>query len=219
MDQEFWHERWKNKQIGFHQEEVHISLERFWPSMMGVDEGVGIFIPLCGKTRDIFYFLERGHRVTANELSPIAVSELFSENGLEPVIQKEEHFERYVKDELVVYCGDFFDLRPEQLQGVDAVYDRASLVALPPTMRPRYANHMADLLSPGARILLVSFQYDQEKMAGPPFSVPQAEVLKLYGENFTIQVLESKEILSENPSFRKRGLDAIHEITYGLTRL
>ena len=62
---------------------------------------------------------------------------------------------------------------------VDAIYDRAALVALPPTMRSRYTAHLNDITEHASQFL-ITFEYDQKKMEGPPFSITEDEVKKHY---------------------------------------
>jgi thiopurine S-methyltransferase len=78
MDPDFWHERWKTNQIGFHQGEINHCLVRYWPSL-GLKTGGRVLVPLCGKSRDMFWLLEQGFAVTGIEISPIAVEAFFAE--------------------------------------------------------------------------------------------------------------------------------------------
>ncbi len=140
-----------------------------------------MFVPLCGKSLDLLWLAGQGHPVLGVEISPVGVESFFQENGLKPQVTDAPPFRRYQVDELTVLCGDFFALTPGHLQGVTAVFDRASLIALPPELRPRYAEHLQGLLRPETRILLVTLDYDQAEMAGPPFSVGEDEVRKTPG--------------------------------------
>lgn len=217
MDTAFWHARWEAGEIGFHRDEIHVYLPRFWPRM-GLAGGERVLVPLCGKSRDMLWLLEQGHRVVGVELSPIAVESFFRENGLEPELGATDRFTVSRLDEIELLCGDFFDLRPEEVEGVRAVYDRASLVALPPELRRAYARHLGGLLQPGTRVLLVTLDYPQEEMSGPPFSVTDPEVRGLFGEQFEIEPFDSTDILEDEPRFRQRGLSHLIERAYRLTR-
>jgi thiopurine S-methyltransferase len=150
------------------------------------------------------------------EISRVAVDALFSEHGLTPHITDEPPFHRYRVDELEILCGDFFDLTPGHLQGVSMVFDRASLIAMPPDMRPRYARHLQGLLSSDARLLLVTLAYDQAEMAGPPFSVGDREVQDLLGGRFAIRRLADLDVWAEYPRFQQRGLSRLRERVYAL---
>jgi thiopurine S-methyltransferase len=215
MQPEFWHERWRRGEIGWHQQEINLHLQEHWPPPETTRD-TRIFVPLCGKTLDLLWLAGEGHRVLGVEISPIAVAAFFSENGLDPTVTDEPPFRRYRVDEIEILCGDFFDLAPEQLSGVGAVFDRASLIALPPKMRPRYARHLQGLLAPETRILLVTLDYEQSEMDGPPFSVTEAEVRALLGERFEISKLDELDVWAENPRFRQRGVTGLVEQVYGL---
>jgi thiopurine S-methyltransferase len=217
MHPEFWHARWEAGQIGFHQPEIHVFLRQLWPRL-GLPGGERVFVPLCGKSLDMLWLLEQGQRVLGVEISPLAVAAFFQENGLHAEIHDQEGFQRWRLDELELWCGDYFDLRPEHLAGIGAVYDRASLIALPPEMRRRYADHLASLLAPGTAVLLITLTYPQTQMAGPPFAVIEAEVRALFGADFAVEWLETKDILDAEPHLRARGLTDLLEQAWRLVR-
>lgn len=216
MDPSFWHARWQANEIGFHQQEINPHLQRFWPQL-GVTGGT-VFVPLCGKSRDMLWLASQGHRVLGVEISPIAAAAFFGENGLDVEPMQEVRFVRRQIAELTLLEGDFFDLTPAHLDGMTAVYDRASLIALPPPMRERYAAHMAALLPGGTPVLLVTLDYPQPEMDGPPFAVSAAEVAALFGARFDIDSLGGQDILAENPRFQARGLTRLEERVYRLVR-
>lgn len=215
MNPDFWHERWQRNEIGFHQQEINAHLQDFW-GQLAVPAGGLVFVPLCGKSRDLLWLRARGHKVLGVELSPIAVRDFFIENALTPQVTRQGAFERYEADGLVVLCGDFFGLTPELVQSVAGVYDRASLIALPPELRTRYAEHSVAILPATAGTLLVTMEYPQNAMSGPPFAVREEEVRQLYARRYTVTCLLSKDILAENPRFRERGLGALTEKVYRL---
>lgn len=76
---------------------------------------------------------------------------------------------------------------------VDAIYDRAALVALPFEMRVRYAAHLREITNTAPQ-LLVTFDYDQQKLDGPPFSVISNEVEQHYIDHYSLTLLQGKEI-------------------------
>jgi len=215
VNPDFWQERWQKNEIGFHQQEINAHLQDYWPRL-GVAAGSQVFVPLCGKSRDLLWLRARGHTVLGVELSPIAVRDFFRENLLEPRTSHAGAFERCEADGLSILCGDFFNLTAEDLKGVAGVYDRASLIALPPDMRPRYAAHLSAILPKGAAILLVTMEYRQAEMNGPPFSVSEDEMRQMYEKRYDVTRLFTKDILAENPRFRERGLSALSEKVYQL---
>jgi thiopurine S-methyltransferase len=188
MDPDFWHDRWQRGQIGFHQPQVNGFLERHIGAL-GIKPGARIFLPLCGKTRDIGWLLAQGYRVAGAELSDIAIRDLFADLGVTPDTTPAGALKRHSAPGIDIFEGDIFALTPETLGPVDAVFDRAALVALPPAMRARYASHMATLTARAPQ-LLVTFDYDQSLTEGPPFSVSDDEVARLYGPTHTVTLLD-----------------------------
>jgi len=192
MEAEFWHQKWESGDIGFHQSQVNAflrgNLERVGPAA-----GNRWFLPLCGMTLDISWLLDRGFRVAGVELSELAVAALFDSLGLEPDVTVAGTLKRHSAQDIDIFVGDIFDLSSDQLGPVDAIYDRAALVALPPALRAKYAPHMATL-GGSAPQLLISFEYDQSIMAGPPFAVFGDEIRQLYGENYRLEPLERRAV-------------------------
>ena len=214
MKKEFWLERWERAEIGFHQNEVNPYLLRYWPELdaaQGGEAGGEIFVPLCGKSLDMVWLRGQGHAVLGVELSAIAVRDFFAEQGKSPAHTHTDKFECCEADGVRILCGDFFDLRKEDMVNVRAVYDRASLVALPPEMRERYARHLTEILPAGTKILLVTFDYPQHEMPGPPFAVSGDEVRALYEPYAQIRLLEQADILEREPRFKARGVTRMQE--------
>lgn len=216
MKADFWHERWQQNQIGFHQAEINSHLQAYW-SRMELAPKAGVFVPLCGKSSDLLWLRTQGHPVLGVELSPIAVKAFFSENHIEATSEREGAFERWRADGLEILCGDFFDLTADDLRGIVGVYDRASLVALPPEMRMSYAAHLKTILPRKTAALLVTMEYPQAEMDGPPFSVSEEEVRGLYEDAYAVERLFTLDVLAENPPLRERGLSALEEKVYRLT--
>lgn len=216
MELSFWHERWERTEIGFHQQDINVHLQQFW-SRLGLQPGQRVFVPLCGKSRDLLWLAGQGHPVIGVEISPIAVEAFFQENGLQPRRWREGAFELWEQDELRILLGNFFALEPHHLADITGVYDRASLIALPPAMRERYARHLDAILPPGIRTLLMTLEYDQTILTGPPFAVAEAEVRSLYESAHEIELLHTRDALSEESRWRDRGLTWLLERVYRLT--
>lgn len=210
VDAGFWLERWEQNQIGFHQNEINSHLQEYWPRLQ-LPAGSPVFVPLCGKSRDLLWLRAQGHPVLGVEVSPIAVRDFFNENRLTAQVSAQGKFDRWEADGLVVLRGDFFDLPPALLTAVTAVYDRASLIALPPDMRARYVHKLREILPPAFRMLLVTMEYDPGEMSGPPFAVSEAEVRSLYEPALTVERLRTHDVLSDSPRFRERGLTRLDE--------
>ena len=218
MQPEFWHERWRTGQLGFHQAAPDRHLKRHWPTL-SLAKGSRVLVPLCGKSLDLLWLRDQGESVVGVELSAIALESLCMENGIPARRRELDGFEVYEAPQLQLFCGDFFALTPELSGPLTAVYDRAALISWMPEARERYVRHLTALTRPGTQMLLITMEYPQAQMTGPPFSVTAGDVEHLYGRDFTISQLDRQDILANEPRLRARGLTELHETCYRLTRL
>lgn len=192
MDRTFWLQKWQTNNIAFHRRKANPLLVKYFKEL-SLEQGSRVFVPLCGKTLDIAWLLAKGYRVAGAELIEIAIEQLFTELSLEPTISEAGEVKHYSATNIDIFVGDIFDLSKERLGLVDAIYDRAALVALPADMRNRYTTHLVEI-SNNASQLLVSYEYDQTLMAGPPFSVSDQEVNQHYGENYDLALIQSADV-------------------------
>lgn len=217
MKPDFWHRRWQNNEIGFHQEQINLHLQSYWPSL-NIAPPTRVFVPLCGKSKDMVWLADQGYEVVGVELSTVAVEDFFKENRIEAQIDNTGNFTRYRSEHFTLLAGDFFDLQNTDLDSFAAVYDRASLIAFPPDMRQRYAEHLCSLLPPATRMLLISLTYPEDAMQGPPFSVRESEVRRLFEDAMHVEKVRELDVLHENPRFRKRGLSTLQETVFRLIK-
>ena len=215
MQADFWLERWEQNQIGFHEEEINSHLQKFW-SNLKVPPGSKIFVPLCGKSSDMLWLLSQGYQVVGVELSPLAVKSFFAENNLEARVTGCGALQRWEIEGLTIFQGNFFDITSEELLGCGACYDRASLIALPVEMRQQYIRHLRKIVPAISHTLLVTLEYDQDEMQGPPFSVAENEVRSLFAAAGKIECLFEGDILEENEQFKQKGLTGLVERAYWL---
>lgn len=216
MEPKFWQERWARNQIGFHLPQVNPYLQRHWRRLALADDAK-VLVPLCGKSLDLMWLADQGHRVLGVELSQQAVEAFFSEQNLTPRITQRGMFKVYRSDLIEIWCGDFFALDAEALADCNALYDRAALIALPPLMRARYTEHLNTHLPSGCQGLLVTLDYDQAQKAGPPFAVTDEDVCMLLGLHWGLEVLEAQDILGESWKFVQDGVTRLEERVYQLT--
>lgn len=217
MELDFWHERWSKGEIGFHQQDFNKYMRAFI-NRLGIAPGGHILVPLCGKSLDMLWLLEQGYRVTGIEISPLAVHDFFAENDIAFQVTEPPGARLYSGDRLSIYCADFFTVELTQSPGIDAVYDRASLIALPQEMRPAYVKRLTNLLAKGTRSLLLTLDYPQQQMPGPPFSVTPGEVGRLFSEHYEIEQLHSEDCLANQPRFREKGLTSLEEHVFLLQK-
>lgn len=219
MSKASWHERWQHNNIGFHADTLNPYLLDHWATL-GVAAGARVFVPLCGKTIDMHYLAEQGFEVVGVELSAIAARDFFASSSLDPSVTHEGEFEVWRAGAITIYVGDFFSLSQAMIGDCAGFFDRAALIALPPEERRRYVRHLYTLLAPSATGLLVTLDYDQAQMSGPPFAVPLLEVETLCSDFFSLAPLTAPvDVLASEDKFRERGVTAMHERAFLLTRI
>ncbi|NBV50178.1 thiopurine S-methyltransferase [bacterium] len=214
MDAQFWLDRWKNREIGFHKTEVN-------PILLAVQQqlelrlGQRVLVPLCGKSLDMVWFSQQGLHVTGVELASAACEEFFSENRLKVQKEQEGGFSLYSSDSIHLWCGDFFSF-PET-QKFDLIYDRAATIALPESLRANYFKKIQSFLETGARLCLIAIEYDQNRLGGPPFSVSEPEIRKAYSR-FKINKWSERVVPMDNPRFTEAGVEVTEKI-YWISKL
>ncbi|MEX0684753.1 MAG: thiopurine S-methyltransferase [Balneolales bacterium] len=213
METNYWLSRWKKGMTGFHATEVNDHLQKYWPALE-LPRGSTVLVPLCGRSLDLLWLAGQGHYVVGVELSEIACKRFFEEAELAYEITNQENFILYRSGLIEIWCGDFFKIRPKVFPPLDAVYDRAALVAMPPRLRQPYVQKISELANRPFKMLLISYTYPQESMSGPPFSVPAHEIELLYGEDCTLSELGSISVLEKSEKYRNKGLTGFREISY-----
>lgn len=185
MEAEFWAHKWQANQIGFHGDAPHPQLIQHWDSLR-LDRQARVFVPLCGKSLDLLWLRQRGHTIVGVELSQIAVEAFFDEHQIKPKRETSGPFERYCAEGYEILCGDYFASSREFLGPFDAIYDRAALIALPPTMRERYATVLTTLAPARTQMLLITVQYAADRITPPPFNIEDAEIVTHYGKDWDL---------------------------------
>ena len=239
---EFWANRWANGKIGWHKDQVNEFLERNIDKIVSVSQTTTIdgdnnntcpnpklkrvLVPLCGKTIDIKYLADHP-----------GVSEVVGVDGVQTALDEfmKEHkdlniravkdsaadrFEAFSGTKVSLLRGDFFELDAKAAGTFDVVFDRASMVAINPTLRKEYVEVLRKVLAPGGKILLVTIDRqgsDEEAVKkGPPFTIPEATVRELYeGQDWvkSVTLLSSEDSFEKDPSQKERfdGLDRMME--------
>jgi thiopurine S-methyltransferase len=201
MDIAFWASRWNEGKIGFHEGKANQYLVRHG-AVLG--EGRNVLVPLCGKTEDLAYLAARGHHVVGIEVVEKAVRAFYQEHGLTPTVKNGRIFEAAG---VTIILDDLFNVTREDTGPVDALYDRAALIALPPEIRGRYVAKMRELLSPGAKGLLVTLTYAPDSVVPPPHAIFEPEVRALYND---------AKLLENDPANDDRFKDG-HNLSFELT--
>lgn len=190
-----WHQRWDEDQIGFHRLEANPTLTDHW-SKLGLESTTNVLVPLCGKTLDIHWLAQQGHPVTGIEFVEKAVAQFFQDWSKTPIRQTTGSGEKYSAEQIDIYQADFFNVKPDEAP-FSAWYDRAALVALPPSLRPEYVEQLLALTTPDAKGLMVTFDYPKNEMQGPPFALSDKDVEEFFGHSFEIERLQFIDLTEE----------------------
>jgi len=215
-----WSNRWREGRAGWHLDGVHKMLEKYF--LQRVVEGrtdLRIFVPLCGKARDLKWMFDQGHRIIGVEFDETTVKELFDESGIEIAkIEQKGGLQLFAShdDRFKVYQGDFFLYKQEfESELMDGIWDRGSLVAVNIADREKYASIIASTMSPSCRYLLDTLEYDESEYTGVPHSVPDAEITRLYESKCRIELVERKDALVDK--WKKQGISKFEEKVHLLT--
>ena len=207
MDADFWLEAWENGNTGFHRNEYHPALMEIFPTL-DLPKGSHILVPFCGKSLDMIWLADKGFKVIGIEISPLATKEFFENNNIPYQIEKCNEVQVYKSENITIYNGDLFLIKTCDLPSIEGIYDRAALVALPPEMRGDYLQKIWDFTKKGAKKLLITFEYPQEKVKGPPFSVSEDEVKTFFCKNKECQIdlIREQKVEIKSPKFLEAGL-------------
>lgn len=197
-DNELWQRCWRERETAFHQTVTNTQLIRFWPSL-GLAPADRVFVPLCGKSLDMLWLAAQGHEVLGVELSPIAVRAFFKENGLRPRRRKLGAFTLWQSGRIGILCGDFFSLTAAHLGDIAAVFDRASLTALPAAQRAVYVRHLQDILPAAGKMLLLTTEEPQLGETTYQAYAADDEIVALYTAAFDIQLSHVDSVLEPDP--------------------
>jgi thiopurine S-methyltransferase len=217
MDAGYWIQRWNEGRTGWHHDAVMPLLESHWPAL-SLPRGARVLVPLCGKTLDMVWLASQGYRVLGVEFSQFAIEQFFAENHLQPQRRDAPDGAHFVAGDIEVICGDVFGVDAATLAGCAAVYDRAAVIALPAPVRRRYADEVYAKLPPGCPGLMITLEYPPGEMDGPPFSVDDDEIRRLFDAHWQIALLDRRDILASQPEFTSKGVTALHTSVYRLLR-
>ena len=207
---EDWLDRWENGRTGWHEVDGNAGLREHW----NFDRG-SVLVPLCGKSPDLLWLAKRGHEVVGVELAEKAVVEFFAEFDLEFTVESSGSLRVYRAERLAVtlVCGDYFQYAGGPF---DALYDRGAIVAIDLAMRADYVRHTDSLLKPDADRLVITLEYDQDIVKGPPFALMPEELAQYWPQ---LTSVESKDDLDNcPPKFLRAGLTEIQEVIWRSAR-
>lgn len=219
MHKEYWLNRWETGNTRFNEPNPHQYLIKYLDKLV-TNHGNNIFVPLCGKSIDMTWLLENNQKVTGVEISQIPIQDFFRVNDIKYTISTVDKFSIYQAESCTIYNGDIFDLKPKDLININAVYDRGAFIALPAeTLRIQYIDWLKSTLPKSCKILLITFEFDQNEMEGPPFTVNQRDLEQYFGNSFSVTLLERQIVKNIKPHWKERGLRTLYECAYLLDKI
>ena len=209
MEADFWQDKWVNNLIGFHQTDYHP-----WLDLIAKHKNnAHLFVPLCGKSLDMWPLAQRYDKLAAAELSEIAFVDFFKEAKLQPQVYSKGLYNRYSLQrspfDISIWQGDYFGLTNQQLaigQQVD-IFDRAAMIALPALMRDDYVSQLKTLFK-HATLFLLTLEFDQQELSGPPFSIDETVIEQSFSFADSIELLATSEL--SDKIFAQRKLKVSH---------
>ena len=201
-------------------------------------DGLRWLVTLCGKTVDMAYLaqqettaqvvgvdgVQKALKEFAQEHPDLEIQPVDDSNNQHPAAAS---FEQFAGKKITLIRGDFFALDAAVTGGpFDAILDRASLVAIDPSMREDYLKTISKLIKrPGGQILLVTLDRrtgEQEAInKGPPYSISEAQVRSLYeGQDWveSVTLLEEIDEFEKDPSAKEKvqfeGITSMYELYF-----
>lgn len=215
-DNALWKQYWREQRTDLHQQGINPFLIRWWPSLQ-LEKGSRVLVPLCGKTQDMLWLIAQGYRVIGIELSAQAIRAFFDENTISPTKRHQGKITRWGHGNLTILGGDVFSVSAGDLGPIDAIYDHAALVALPPDIRRTYVAHLG-VIAPDARQLLVLTAEDAEDgNAGEQIQCVAHEMESLYMEGFEIDLVDVQRLPETAPDAAGDPPSVLYRKVYRLT--
>ena len=176
---DYWLQKWREQDIGFHHTQINGHLVEYFPTLQ-LPKGACVLVPLCGKSNDMLWLMQQGFHVVGIELSAAAVEAFFADNNISYQRKQQGDIALYQAADITLYQGDMLRIPSHLIQPCEGYYDRAALVALPPAIREDYVAAVQQWLVPTAQGLLITYTYESDQDAAPPYSIPLETVMQLY---------------------------------------
>ncbi len=207
MEISYWQSRWRKNNTGWHMDQVYPPLPDIW-TRASFKSNACVLVPLCGKSLDLHWLAERAKHVIGVEVSQQALQEVIQKHAEQFTRDSSHGFTIYHSERMELWEGDFLKLPTSEIPAPDIIYDKAAMVALPPTSRPDYAQKLLDCCGEDTQILLQTFKYNQDEMTGPPFSVDAKEISRHFGKRFSLRLMHEQSKFDELSKFQQRGLSS-----------
>ena len=144
---------------------------------------------------------DRGHTIVGVEFVEEVVIEFFESANISYSVQSVTIDDNAIpvytsKDnKITIYCGDFFAFKNnnQQLGYSDFVWDNGTLTTIPPSKRSDYVLIIASLLKENDKMLLATFDFDQQEHPPLPYATTLSDVETLYSSQFELKLMKSED--------------------------
>jgi thiopurine S-methyltransferase len=171
LNKEYWDDKYAQNTTGWDIGYVSTPLKEYIDQLK--NKNTKILIPGAGNGHEVEYLFTKG-------FTNIHVIDI----ALQPLQNLKARIPSFPEGHLIHM--DFFDLKSSDY---DLILEQTFFCALDPSFREAYASKMHELLGPNGKLagLLFDFPLTED---GPPFGGSAAEYRALFGQYFTIKVLE-----------------------------
>lgn len=192
-----WSKRWAEGKTGWHLNSINAHLQEYH-QILFQNPTPRILVPLCGRSLDVAWLAGKGAQVIGIDLVEQPLLGIFTDCAKQPVQSKVAGLTSLQAGGIQLIHSDIFSVTREVIDPVDAIYDRAALVALDPSLRTTYVEHCLSLLRPGGRLLLLTYDSSADESSGPPYPVRPGVVEELYAEWSTCRCLNSTDTFPDD---------------------
>lgn len=200
QEDKFWHQAWEDGRTRFHLSEYNTNLVKFFPSYSFKQKN-SCLVPLCGKTLDMHFLADHFENVVGVDIVKMPLEQFFSDHQIN---SHEEPKNKSINGRnITLYERDFLNDNLAELKQFDFIYDRASLVAIEPKLRPKYVQQIKNFFHQDTILHLATFEREIHG-GGPPYDLTPDEVRE-YFNDFNIEMLidESRDFEDREGNLHK----------------
>lgn len=203
----YWQQRYDTGDTYWMHTEAAAMLVKYYSRLNPEGQARKMLIPLCGKTLDLEWLSNQGvplvvgvdcllsvlKEVCARSNRTWTTKSVSGEGGSDFTLLERSD------GKMKLFSGDILQFSPEVEGTFDAMWERGSLIILPPKDVKKYVKLLKRLLIPGGRILLESIEFDKDAidpsttdfMPFPPFPYFLKDIKSLFEAERSVEFFES----------------------------
>ena len=218
-----WESMWVGNMAGWHEADGNAMMWKRFPQLIADNfpdrqpHDLRVFVPLCGKAKDMYLLYKMGFTVTGVEFASQPIAEFFAENSITtqntPKTKTDKQYTASKDGRIQIGQGDLFRYTTDNLPfpEYDIIWDRGSFEAINNEDRPRYVDLLSRLLTKQGFYFMHSTDYDLSEYRGPPLAA-NTDVIKKYFADMSVEFLDRESMLDEH--WRAVGLTWMDALTH-----